>query len=51
MFHVSGFWTATGAVITGLILADVLRNWKGSSKLFGQGTRFTLGESKILSGR
>lgn len=49
--HVTGVWTAVGAAITGLILADVLFNWRGSNALLGTGSRATVRESRILAGR
>ena len=49
--HVTGGWTAVGAVITGLIIADILYRWRASSRLTGQGTKFLGGESKLLAGR
>ena len=48
--HVTGGWALAGAVVTALILADVLAHWKGANALFGTGSRFTQGESKILAG-
>ena len=49
--HVTGFWGALGAVITGLIAADILYHWRGSSKLLGTSTKFGTAESKLLAGR
>lgn len=51
MFHVTGGWALAGAAVTGLVIADILYHWRGSSRLAGQGTRFTLGESRLLAGR
>lgn len=51
MFHVTGGWAAVGAVITGLVVADVLYHWRGSSALLGKGTSFSLNESRLLAGR
>lgn len=51
MFHVTGGWALAGAAVTGLVIADVLFHWRGSSALLGKGTRFSLGESRLLAGR
>jgi hypothetical protein len=51
MFGVTGFWTAIGAGITGLVIADVLFNWRGANALFRTGASFGGTESRLLAGR
>ena len=49
--HVTGFWAAIGAGITGLIVADVLYHWQGANALLGTGSKFGFKESSLLAGR
>lgn len=49
--HVTGAWAAVGAVITGLIIADILFNWRGANRLLGTSTKFGSQESRLLAGR
>jgi hypothetical protein len=49
--HVTGGWAAVGAVITGLIIADVLYHWQGANALFKTGSKFGGTESRLLAGR
>lgn len=49
--HVTGFWSAAGAVITGLIIADILFHWKGANALATTGGGVVKKESSLLAGR
>lgn len=49
--HVTGFASAVGAVITGLIIADILYHWKGANALATTGGRVARQESSLLAGR
>lgn len=49
--HVTGLAAAVGAVITGLIIADVLFHWRGASSLVSTGGKFATNESRLLAGR
>jgi hypothetical protein len=49
--HVTGLWAAAGAIITGLIVADVLAHWQGSSSLLRIGGRTVTKESGLLAGK
>jgi hypothetical protein len=45
--RVSGIWTLLGAVITGLIIADLWANYTVTNKLVTAGVT----ESKLIAGR
>lgn len=49
--NVTGLWSAAGAIITGLIIADVLYHWQGANALFKTGSKFGGTESRLLAGR
>lgn len=49
--HVTGWASAIGAVITGLIAADVLRNWNGANHLAITGGKVVGQESRLLAGK
>lgn len=49
--HVTGGWAAVGAVITGLIIADILYRWKGANALLSTGGKVATRESGLLAGR
>lgn len=49
--HVTGIASGVGAALTGLIIADILYHWRGASRLAGQGSKFGIGESRLLAGR
>ena len=49
--HVTGVWGAVGAVITGLIIADVLYHWRGARALGNTASTFGQNESRLLAGR
>ena len=49
--HVTGFWAAIGAGITGLIVADILYHWKGANALASTGGKVAGRESSLLAGR
>ena len=45
--RVSGFWTLMGAIITGLIIADLWAHSAVTNKLIGAGTT----ESQLIAGK
>jgi hypothetical protein len=45
--RVSGFWTLMGAIITGLIIADLWYNKSVTNNLISAGTK----ESSLIAGR
>lgn len=49
--HVTGIASAVGAVITGLIVADVLYHWRGANALAKTGGSVATQESSLLAGR
>lgn len=49
--HVTGGWAAVGAVITGLIIADILYHWQGANALATTGGGVIKTESGLLAGR
>lgn len=49
--HVTGVWTAIGAVLTGLVIADVLLHWRGANALATTGGKVVGQESQLLAGR
>ena len=49
--HVTGAWAAVGAVITGLIIADILYHWQGANALTSTSGYVAFKESKLLAGR
>lgn len=49
--HVTSVGAAVGAVITGLIVADVLYHWRGANALASTGSKFGVRESQLLAGR
>jgi hypothetical protein len=49
--HVTGAWAAVGAVITGLIIADILYHWQGANALLRTGGGVATQESSLLAGR
>lgn len=49
--HVTGGWALAGAIVTGLIIGDVLFNWRGSNKLLATGGGVAVKESRLLAGR
>jgi hypothetical protein len=49
--HVTGFASAIGAILTGLIAADVLYHWQGANALAKTGGNVAVKESGLLAGR
>jgi hypothetical protein len=49
--HVTGVASAVGAVITGLIIADILYHWRGANALASTGGKVATRESGLLAGR
>lgn len=49
--HATGIGAAVLAVISGLIVADILFHWQGANALLGTGSKFASNESRLLAGR
>jgi hypothetical protein len=49
--HVTGGWSLAGAIVTGLIIADILYRGQASGNLLRIGGNVTSSESRLLAGR